>query len=212
LKAAATASYRSSPGHWTARPVPLLVRSSDVVATIGAILLLAYCLFRSELLDGRSDQQPVEGLAMTITAVLMGLALSLAFFVLTTGLVLLLLVKLPADHFCRESHPTGVGRRSPRAWASFVAKNLAALLTVMAGVLLTLPGIPGPGLVLILLGIGLSDFPGKRRLERLLLGRRSVLRTINGLRARFGKPPLMLAAEANDRSEAPASGHEGGPG
>jgi hypothetical protein len=63
---------------------------------------------------------------------------------------------------------------------------------VMAGVLLTLPGVPGPGLVLILLGATLVDFPGKRRLTRMLIRRKSIHGTIDWLRARFGKPPLVL--------------------
>ena len=36
------------------------------------------------------------------------------------------------------------------------------------------------------------DFPGKRRLERWLVSRPTVLNTINRLRQRYGKPPLVL--------------------
>ena len=36
------------------------------------------------------------------------------------------------------------------------------------------------------------DFPGKRRLERRLIGRPRILRSINRLRARFNRPPLVM--------------------
>jgi hypothetical protein len=45
----------------------------------------------------------------------------------------------------------------------------------------------------ILIGVMLLNFPGKRRLERWLVSRPRVLPVINRLRARFGKPPLLLA-------------------
>jgi hypothetical protein len=38
----------------------------------------------------------------------------------------------------------------------------------------------------------LVDFPGKRRVERALVSRPGVRRAIDGLRARFGRPPLVL--------------------
>jgi hypothetical protein len=36
------------------------------------------------------------------------------------------------------------------------------------------------------------DFPGKRALESRIVGRPRVYAAVNGLRARFDKPPLML--------------------
>ena len=60
------------------------------------------------------------------------------------------------------------------------------------GALLSLPGIPGQGLLTILIGLILLDFPGKRGLERRLVSRPSVLAAINRLRARFGRPAMEL--------------------
>src|SRR5262249_60782572 len=79
--------------------------------------------------------------------------------------------------------------------AARVAKNLLGGMVALLGILLSLPGIPGPGLLLVLIGLTLLDIPGKRRLERKLIGRPRVLRGINSLRERFGKPPLVLAEE-----------------
>ena len=60
------------------------------------------------------------------------------------------------------------------------------------GIVLSLPGVPGQGILTILLGIMLLDFPGRRKLEHKLVSRPQVLKTINKLRHRFGKPPLVL--------------------
>jgi hypothetical protein len=38
----------------------------------------------------------------------------------------------------------------------------------------------------------LLDFPGKREVERRVLKHRRVLSAINGLRARFDRPPLEM--------------------
>jgi hypothetical protein len=57
---------------------------------------------------------------------------------------------------------------------------------------LSIPGVPGQGILTILLGIMLLDFPGKRKLEHKIVSRPKVLSTINKLRHRFGKPALVL--------------------
>ena len=41
-----------------------------------------------------------------------------------------------------------------------IGKNMAGVLLVVLGILLSLPGVPGQGILTILLGIMLLDFPG----------------------------------------------------
>jgi hypothetical protein len=72
-----------------------------------------------------------------------------------------------------------------------VLRNLLAVALVGLGIILSLPGVPGQGLLTILLGIMLSDFPGKERLERKIVGYPKVLQALNRLRQRFEKPPLQ---------------------
>ncbi|MCK7492419.1 MAG: hypothetical protein MZW92_13070 [Comamonadaceae bacterium] len=55
-------------------------------------------------------------------------------------------------------------------WIGVVFKNAAgALLDVLGLPPALLPGIPGRGLLTILIGVMLLDFPGKRRIERRLV-------------------------------------------
>ena len=135
----------------------------------------------------------IHGWGLSWGQVLFGVLFSAATFVVSIAVVTFVLVKLPANDFHSsharaflvESHPV------LRALGIF-AKNLLGLVLVFAGIIMSLPGVPGQGVLTILLGIMLLDFPGKRRLETRIVSRPRVYAAINSLRSRFGKPPLML--------------------
>lgn len=131
--------------------------------------------------------------AFTWGNILIGALIFVASFFLNLGIVSLILVKLPADHFSK-SRKTKFwdGPRPALHAAKVIGKNLLGVLLVALGVVLSLPGVPGQGLLTILLGIMLLDFPGRQRLEQKLLSKPSITNTINRLRGRFGKPPLKL--------------------
>jgi hypothetical protein len=123
----------------------------------------------------------------------LAVALSLGAVIFSVGVTALLLVRLPADYFVAEKRPLPLaGRSTPVRLAAVIAKNLAGVALVFLGVLLSLPGVPGQGILTILLGIMLLDIPGKRRLEGAIVRRRMVHRAINRLRSRFQKPPIVL--------------------
>jgi hypothetical protein len=131
--------------------------------------------------------------ALTWSKVLIGAAIFVVSFFANLGIVTLILVKLPADHFSK-SRKTKFWS-GPRPWlhaAKAIGKNIAGVLLVALGVVLSLPGVPGQGLLTVLLGIMLVDFPGRHRLEQKLLSKPSILNSINKLRARFKKKPLEL--------------------
>lgn len=132
-------------------------------------------------------------LAITWRGFLIGALIFVGSFLINLAIVSFILVKLPADHFSK-SHQTKfwADRHATLRVTAAIAKNVAGAFLVALGIVLSLPGVPGQGLLTILLGIMLLDFPGKSRLEQKLLSRPSVVNTINRLRARFGKPPLEL--------------------
>jgi len=132
-------------------------------------------------------------LVVSWNSILIGAALFVASFVINLAIVSFILVKLPADHFSRSDKKKFAEDRHPvLRVVAVIGKNLAGVLLVVLGIVLSLPGVPGQGLLTILLGIMLLDFPGKHRLEQKLLSRPSIVNAINGLRARFGKGPLQL--------------------
>jgi hypothetical protein len=109
------------------------------------------------------------------------------------AVALTVLVRLPADCLCASRaedawHTNG----TVRSWGSRISRNFLGGMLVAVGIVLSLPSIPGQGLVTVVAGILLLDFPGKRRLLRFLFGRPRVVSSINRLRARFGNPPLIV--------------------
>jgi hypothetical protein len=111
----------------------------------------------------------------------------LLWVVLTAGslaVVLRIALSLPEDYFEAEQ---------PRrhSWTlRRLVRNAVGLVLVAVGAALSLPGVPGQGLLTILVGLFFVDFPRRRQLERAIARRRGVLAGLNRLRARFGRPPL----------------------
>jgi MFS family permease len=119
--------------------------------------------------------------------------LSIGTLVLAAVLLPVVVVRLPADYFVRR----GGERRGRYGWAAWcwrVGKNLIGLVFVVAGIAMLV--LPGQGLLTILIGLLMMDFPGKLALERRLIGQPKILTMINRLRERRGHPPLQLAPPA----------------
>lgn len=121
-------------------------------------------------------------------------ALSIVGFVGSLIAIPFILVRLPAQYF---------DERHPRPWmenhhpilrmTGLIVKNVVGLVFLLAGFAMLF--LPGQGILTMLIGISLMDFPGKRRLERKLVGRPTVLKTINMMRAKFDRPPLTVAED-----------------
>jgi hypothetical protein len=124
---------------------------------------------------------------------LLGIVLFLITFSISLGIVSFIMVRLPADYF-KKDNPRRVLPNHHRAvrGAALVGRNILGVFLVALGIVLSLPGVPGQGLLTILLGLMLLDFPGKRRLEYKLVSRPKVRAAINTLRNKFGKPELIL--------------------
>lgn len=81
----------------------------------------------------------------------------------------------------------------------FVVKNIVGVILLALGIAQLF--LPGQGIVTILLSLSLLDFPGKRQLERKIVGRPTVLGAINALRAKHGRAPLTVAnGESRDET------------
>jgi len=101
--------------------------------------------------------------------------------------------KLPPDyfssHYVRDFLPD---RSWHLRWSAIAAKNVLGVLLVIVGILLSLLGIPGQGILTILLGLIMLDIPGKRPIEARIIKRPTVLSAVNKLRSRYGRPPLQV--------------------
>ncbi|MFN0158243.1 MAG: hypothetical protein ACKVRP_09255 [Bacteroidota bacterium] len=131
--------------------------------------------------------------SMTWPNVLISLGLFVVSLVFSTLVLGIVMVKLPADYFS-ASHPRHFLLDKPKfiRWGALIAKNLVGLFLIVMGIILSLPGVPGQGILTILLGLIMIDIPGKRPFEARIISRPPILNSINKLRARYGKPPLIL--------------------
>jgi hypothetical protein len=98
--------------------------------------------------------------------------------------------RLPADYF-NQSQRAVWREWGGEPWFALLLggiKNLVGALLALLGVVMLVT--PGQGLLTLLVGLLLMNFPGKYRLERWLVGRRGVLTALNWLRRRGGHPPF----------------------
>lgn len=122
-----------------------------------------------------------------------GLGLSVVLAAGSLLLAVVIAVGWSSDHFKLGKQARFWDGRHPAVRAfGLVAKNVAGVVLVVLGLIMSLPGVPGQGVLTMLIGSTLLDLPGKRGLERRLISRPWVLRPINRLRARFHRPALEL--------------------
>ena len=118
---------------------------------------------------------------------MVALAVGLPVLMFAVGVVVVL--GLPSDYFVRVSAPHGNEHRALRFLLAAL-KNILGVLVFAAGFVMAIPLVPGPGVLFMVLGLGMVDFPGKRRLEQRLLRQPLVFSSVNKMRARFGRPPM----------------------
>jgi hypothetical protein len=129
-----------------------------------------------------------------ISPAMLGAMVGVSLFVFLGTLIAIpfILIRLPEDYF---------DLRVPRTWmkdshpvfrlVAQVIKNIVGLAFLLAGLAMLV--LPGQGVLTLLIGISLLDFPGKRRLEARIIGHPKVFNAVNSLRAKFEKPPFVLA-------------------
>ena len=124
---------------------------------------------------------------------LIGALIFLVTFSISLAIVSVIMVKIPPDYF-KKGKPRKLWADKPKAvrYLGIFGKNLLGVVLVVLGIVMSVPGVPGQGILTILLGVMLLDFPGKQNLENRIVSRPQVLSTINKLRHRFGKPKLEL--------------------
>lgn len=97
-----------------------------------------------------------------------------------------LVSRLPSDYLLHKPTPPSVPS---------LGGALLKLLRLILGLILACLGLvmmitPGPGMVLLLLGISVAEFPGKHRLMFHIATRPPVFDSLNWMRKRHHKPPF----------------------
>jgi hypothetical protein len=141
----------------------------------------------------------------THTSVLWWLgALSGLTFFGTLIVIPILVVRIPADYFTcayRYAH----AHHGAWYYCGLVVKNAFGLLFILTGIAMLV--LPGQGVLTILIGIMLMNFPRKRALELRIVQQPTVLRALNWMRANAKRPALIVhdtlcrTSPADDRGE-----------
>ena len=103
---------------------------------------------------------------------------------------LVLIIYLPPDYFTREKHISIVTNPILRVFLR-ILKNMFGAMALITGFIMLFT--PGQGVLTVLVGVILCDFPGKRKLERKLIARPALLTAVNRIRARYNRPPIVLS-------------------
>jgi hypothetical protein len=137
--------------------------------------------------------ETLEQTALTGRHLMLAMLVLMAMLLISFAISLAVLIRLSPDYFA-ASRAQGFQNagRGILFWAGIVVKNLLGAMLVVLGAVLSFPGVPGQGLLIVLAGALLLDFPGKRRLLFKILSRPLLLRSINRVRVKFARPPLVI--------------------
>ena len=131
--------------------------------------------------------------AATWNSILLAIALFVVSLIVSFAAIGIVMVRIPPHYFSlhyeRDFLP---GSPWLVRWGALLAKNALGLILILIGIVLSLPGVPGQGILTILLGLIMVDIPGKRPLEARIVQRPAVLNAINRLRAKYDKLPLVM--------------------
>jgi hypothetical protein len=117
---------------------------------------------------------------------------SSVLFLISCLVIPFLIVRMGADYFCEDRDESRSLVETHPGWRclGLVAKNLIGGVLFLAGVAMLV--LPGQGILTILVGLVMMNFPGKRALELWVLRLPGITRAINRLRTRCHRQPLRL--------------------
>ncbi len=100
-------------------------------------------------------------------------------------------VRIPVDYFSHHKrHTISDETRHPVVILMLAGlKNLLGIFLILAGIIMLFT--PGQGLLSILFGLMVMNYPGKYRLECWIINRPLIINTINRMRKKKGYPPLQ---------------------
>lgn len=131
--------------------------------------------------------------SLTIGEVLAGIGIFLLSIGVSFAVMAIVVIKIPENYFSTHYQQDFLpGSPWIVRWGAVIAKNVLGVFLILLGIVLSLPGVPGQGFLTILLGIIMLDIPGKRPIEARIVARPAILKSLNSLRERFNKPPLIV--------------------
>ena len=138
------------------------------------------------------DFNSIVAWLMSYSSILIGLGgLSVLILVFSIAGMGWFIAQIPEDYFIHD-------KRQARHWnkyssqariAIIIFKNIFGGIMLVAGLFLLV--LPGQGLLTIIIGLLLIDYPGKFQLEQKIISIPSIFRSLNWFRAKARKPNLL---------------------
>jgi len=118
--------------------------------------------------------------------------ISFALLIISIAIIPWLIVKIPENYF-HEDHRVRVSKQSNHPLIAQILtglKNIVGLVLIILGIMMLV--LPGQGILTILMGLFFMNFPGKYRFERKIVSMPHVLKSLNWIRTKANKPPLVI--------------------
>ena len=130
------------------------------------------------------------------------LALSISSMLFALIAVPIMLLKIPRDYFSfpYRHHVAWSKRNRLLRIPYFLLKNIIGAVLILTGALMLV--LPGQGVLTIIIGLVVMEFPGKYRFELWLINRPVILDAINWIRVKAGKPKLVTLPKNDSNSSA----------
>jgi archaellum biogenesis protein FlaJ (TadC family) len=118
-----------------------------------------------------------------------------SFFVFLVSIASLpwLVAKIPEDYFLHHKRKKNIPLKSTAVISHVffrIFRNFLGLILLIGGFLMLF--IPGQGLLTIVMGLILMDYPGKYSVEKRIISYPTVLKGLNWLRTKANKPPIRI--------------------
>jgi hypothetical protein len=121
------------------------------------------------------------------TFMAISIGVSIAIFVGSLIAIPIAIIRLPEDYLV---HPPEQTKSMPLK----IAKNALGIALLAIGIAMLV--LPGQGVLMVIAGLTLVDFPGRHKLVKKLLSKPKVQRAITAIRRRGHKPPLQTPSSS----------------
>ena len=117
---------------------------------------------------------------------------SAILLVISVAIIPWIVIKIPENYF-HEHYRVRVSQNSAHPVLAQLLtglKNILGLILIVLGLLMLV--LPGQGILTILIGLFLMNFPGKYKVERKIVSLPHILKSLNWIRAKANQPPQVI--------------------
>lgn len=97
---------------------------------------------------------------------------------------------IPSDYFINKEESSFKKKNFFLWWLVLLIKNTIGYSLIIGGIMMLV--LPGQGLFTIIIGLMLSNYPGKYYIEKRFIEIPAIFKSINWLRAKSNKAPIIL--------------------